>query len=89
MKIMIYRQIRSWNLASENIRRNFFDIHKDMTKDFDVLTGAVSVMNQAEFYRERQIASSPGNDTFLRVDTLDKTIEVARRNLRQIHKSKK
>ena len=85
---MIYRQIRSWNLASENIRRNFFDIHKDMTKDFDVLT-AVSVMSQADFYRERQIASSPGNDTFLRVDTLDKTIEVARRNLRQKHKSKK
>jgi hypothetical protein len=69
-------------LASENIRRNFFDIHKDMTKDFDVLTGAVSVMNQAEFYRERQIASSPGNDTFLRVDPLDKTIEVAPRDSR-------
>jgi hypothetical protein len=51
-------------LAAENIRRNFFDIHKDMTKDFDVLTGAVSVMNQAEFYRERQIAAIPGNDTF-------------------------
>ena len=58
-------------LASENIRRNFFDIHKDMTKDFDVLTGAVSVMNQAEFYRERQNASSPANDTFLRVNTLN------------------
>ena len=51
-------------LASENIRRNFFDIHKEMTKDFDVLTGAISVMNQAEFYRERQIATSPGSDTF-------------------------
>ena len=51
-------------LASENIRRNFFEIHKDMTKDFDNLTGAISVMNQAEFYRERQIASSPVNDTF-------------------------
>ena len=36
-------------LASENIRRNFFEINKDMTKDFDKLTGAV--MNQAEFYR--------------------------------------
>ena len=51
-------------LASENIRRNFHDIHKEMCKDFDVLTGAASVMNQAEFYRERQLASSPTNDTF-------------------------
>ena len=47
-----------------------------MTKDFDVLTGAVSVVNQAEFNRERKNAFHPAMIHFLRVDTLNKITEI-------------
>jgi hypothetical protein len=60
-------------IFSEELKKNFFEIFKDLTTDFDNMSTCTQIAQRAEYFRERLSGSAFNSATFLnRGDSNDK-----------------
>ena len=62
-------------IFSEELKKNFFEIFKDLTTDFDNMSSCTQIAQRAEYFRERLSGSAFNSATFLnRGESNDKKI---------------
>ena len=74
-------------IFSEELKKNFFHIFKDLTTDFDNMSTCAQIAQRAEYFRERLSGSAFSSATFLnRGVSTDKENGKSPKNDRQWHR---